>query len=204
MMSMRYIQYIAVIGVAGAAICADPVRGHAGQAAQAQREGDAHGRIILAQGSTGGQIGRRAPPVSGEVKSPASESSRPARTRRQSAPDRSSAPRQRAQPRLRVPSGRYSSTSGGMTFSCSASGSCTANYLGTGDGQPAKVVGRISSSGVLTGTWVEVHSASRCSTAKFGSPYWGVVRFAFNADRTSWSGSWGYCGPGSSNWSGSK
>jgi len=56
---------------------------------------------------------------------------------------------------------------------------------------------------VLSGVWVEGSSAKRCDSAEDGSFYWGSADLEFNADYTSFAGSWNYCGAGAGrSWSG--
>jgi hypothetical protein len=64
---------------------------------------------------------------------------------------------------------------------------------------------RMESSGpVITGTWVENDSGQACSQAVDGSLHWGEATLRFNAEYTSFSGEWNYCGSGSSyDWTGS-
>lgn len=106
--------------------------------------------------------------------------------------------------RQALPNGRYKSSYGMVTLSCSSSGRCNGSYKGAGDNKPARIMGSINRSGLLTGIWAEVSSGRKCRTAKGGSRYWGKIAFKFDATANSWTGGWGYCEarPSSSNWSG--
>lgn len=55
----------------------------------------------------------------------------------------------------------------------------------------------------IDGVWVEDGSAKTCESSKDGSAHWGGVHLEFNADYTSFKGSWNYCGQGAgSPWTG--
>lgn len=65
-----------------------------------------------------------------------------------------------------------------------------------------EVVGSISNR-MLRGYWIEDNSNRRCSSAKNGRYYWGVVEFQFEGDR--FNGRWGYCNDApTSSWSGQR
>lgn len=56
---------------------------------------------------------------------------------------------------------------------------------------------------LVSGVWVEGSSAQRCGSAEDGSFYWGSADLEFNADYTSFVGSWNYCGAGAArSWTG--
>ena len=114
-------------------------------------------------------------------------------------------PEPKAKPKLALPDGKYSSSVGAIRFECDAAGQCIGRYQGSGDGLPAKIVGKVNNDGVFNGTWVEASSNTRCATARHGSYYWGEVRFAFSANRGSWEGKWSYCdGALGGRWNGSR
>lgn len=46
---------------------------------------------------------------------------------------------------------------------------------------------------VITGYWHQKTAATRCSTEKGGTYYWGTMRFHFVRDRSSFLGFWGTC-----------
>lgn len=144
------------------------------------------GHFILIQGSAGGTIGRRSKAISGgnppSTKIPTGTR---AATRKSNAAANTSA--------FRVPNGQFQTTHGPKKFLCSAGGSCTATYLGTGDNQPAKIVGNISRSGLFRGYWVEVDSNQKCTSKKYGSHFWGRWHARFDRQRASYVGTWSYC-----------
>ena len=56
---------------------------------------------------------------------------------------------------------------------------------------------------LVSGVWVEASSAQRCGSAEDGSFYWGSADLEFNADYTSFVGSWNYCSAGAArSWTG--
>ncbi len=56
---------------------------------------------------------------------------------------------------------------------------------------------------LVEGVWVETGSAAACETMQDGSRHWGDVELKFNAEYTEFTGTWDYCGKGSTRpWSG--
>ena len=162
------------------------------------------GTQLAQSGSTGGTLGRGKKDASGrKAKKPKVRKKKP---KAKSKPKKiTKKPKKKRTVRRALPQGPYKTYVGTVNFSCSSSGSCVGRYRGEGDGQPARVVGRISSSGVLNGVWVEASSNKKCTKKRHGSFYWGRVYFRFNSSRSSWSGSWSYCGASpSSSWNGAK
>ncbi len=91
------------------------------------------------------------------------------------------------------PSGTYNSTYNRVFFTCSSYEQCTGTYTGTGDGNPAKIIGKFSQSGQMVGYWLESASSKKCSSRKEGTYYWGRVDFRFSPDANSWKGFYSYC-----------
>lgn len=69
-----------------------------------------------------------------------------------------------------------------------------------------RVIGQMRVSGgkaVISGIWVEADSGKTCDSEEDGSLHWGRVTLRFNADYTSFSGSWTYCdGNSGGSWNG--
>jgi len=96
-------------------------------------------------------------------------------------------------------SGTWNSNWGEMVFKQSGN-SITGTYA-TSNG---KVYGTINGN-ILEGYWTQSSAGKKCSTQKYGSYYWGRIKFVFDKNEH-FSGNWGYCNntPSSGGWSGKK
>lgn len=98
-----------------------------------------------------------------------------------------------------LPNGRYAlGTNSPVTFMCSATpdGTMTVNpdCLGYYDGWVSVIyLADTDGAGLFTGYWVTSVSGRSCDREIEGSPYWGRVRFQFDATADSWTGLWGFC-----------
>ena len=100
---------------------------------------------------------------------------------------------QNIQGRLRGPNGTYASRYGRIAFECDRGGACEGRYTGSGDREPAYIIGTINAENLLVGHWIETHSSERCNTRQQGSHYWGRIQFRFDEDADTWDGNWSYC-----------
>lgn len=99
--------------------------------------------------------------------------------------------------------GNWSTSFGTATFPDVSSGNLRASYSNRPNDN-GRIIGTLNDN-VLAGIWVEDDTAKRCETTRDGSFNWGAVNFVFNADFSTFSGTWGVCEASpSSGWAGTK
>jgi hypothetical protein len=76
----------------------------------------------------------------------------------------------------------------------------TGNYA-TSNG---KIFGTLDGN-ILEGYWTQSSAGQKCPAQKYGSYYWGRIRFVFDPNGH-FSGNWGYCenSPSEGGWSGTR
>ncbi len=78
------------------------------------------------------------------------------------------------------------------------------NITGTYTTSNGKIYGVLDGN-TLTGYWTQDSASQSCSTAKYGTRYWGRIKFTFDQFKT-FSGNWGYCDdpPETGGWTGKR
>lgn len=95
--------------------------------------------------------------------------------------------------------GKWQSNWGEMSLQQSGN-----NITGTYAASNGKIYGVLNGI-ILTGFWTQDSAGQSCSTAKYGSHYWGRIKFKFDQGKQ-FSGAWGYCDapPTSGGWTGKR
>ena len=96
--------------------------------------------------------------------------------------------------------GEWKSNWGNMAFE--QTGNEVTGTYATSNG---KIFGTLREN-MLEGYWTQSSAGRKCATQKYGSYYWGRIKFAFDNQNNSFSGDWGYCEstPSSGGWSGTR
>ena len=99
-----------------------------------------------------------------------------------------------------VIAGTWDSNWGKMVFEQTGN-----NVTGTYATSNGKIFGKLNGN-ILEGYWTQSSAGQKCSTQKYGSFFWGRIRFVFDHQNNHFSGNWGYCenAPSSGGWSGTR